>query len=464
MKKIVLEPSYENLIDTFLKDSISRSSDVCAFVDLLSNVEDSISVGLDGKWGVGKTFFVKQAKLVLDSFNKNGDFYEAEDAKKIREKYSALRQNSNVDSVPEVTAYYDAWMHDDEEEPMLSLLYEIMKDNYNKYPGNSKSWSDILTSVAGVVCDRDIGTLVKALKGKDIFEEQKQNENLNKLLGSFFESLLPERGNRLVVFIDELDRCSPVYAVKLLERIKHFFSCENITFVFSINFTELHNTVKNFYGADFDACRYMDRFFDIRMEIPSVDMEKYIKVMGDDGGRCPNFRQVVCDEIIKQMHMSMREASRFLQMSRACAYKYTDGDQYENNRIFSHDDGMSELIGYSVIAQIAIGLKITNAKEYDDFMSGKDSLWLENILLSDSMDGWVKGYFLSDDEDYRKIDGRKQVTELQKIREVYEAIFVKKYARGEYETRIGKLVFEKGFKEKVIKAIGLVSTYTDYSV
>ncbi len=47
---------------------------------------------------------------------------------------------------------------------------------------------------------------------------------------------------------------------------------------------------------------------------------------------------------------------------------------------------------------------------------------------------------------------------------MYEAIFVKTYERGsEYETRIGKAVFEKGFKDSILKAIGFVSPYTDYT-
>ena len=48
-----------------------------------------------------------------------------------------------------------------------------------------------------------------------------------------------KKGNRLIIMVDELDRCKPSYAVKLLERIKHYFTNDRITFVFSVNTYEL---------------------------------------------------------------------------------------------------------------------------------------------------------------------------------------------------------------------------------
>lgn len=462
MKKLDLKPNIENLTNTFIEDSIGRTNDVCSFVQLLVSA-DSCSLGIDGKWGTGKTFFVKQTKLVFDSFNPNASFYETEEAARIRKKYLDVYRKQEEDFLPVVTAYYDAWQHDDEEEPVLSLLYQIMKENYNGRAGNIKrSWTEILASVAGIVCDRDIRTALKEFKGEDIFSEQKQNEDIDLLIESFFKSFLPEKGNRLVVFVDELDRCAPTFAVKLLERIKHYFLCDNVIFVFSVNFGELQNTVKSFYGNEFDACRYMDRFFDVRMEMPPVDMEKYVRSIGLHGNR--NLRQEICIEVIRQMHLGMRETSRFLQMSKTCAYKYTDGDGYEKQRFLSHDGGYSDLIGYCVVVPIAIGLKLIDTDQYDDFISGKDSSWLENIVLSEAIGDWVTGHLLDNGETYQKVEGKKQVTEKQKIQDVYDAIFVKAYLRGEYETKIGKAIFEKGFKDRVLKAIALVSPYADYSV
>ena len=70
-----------------------------------------------------------------------------------------------------------------------------------------------------------------------------------------------ERGNKLVIFIDELDRCNPAYAVKLLEQIKHYMEDDRIIFVFSVNINQLQHTIKHYYGNNFNATKYLDRFF-----------------------------------------------------------------------------------------------------------------------------------------------------------------------------------------------------------
>lgn len=56
---------------------------------------------------------------------------------------------------------------------------------------------------------------------------------------------------------------NPSFAVKLLARIKHYFFHDRITFVFAVNINELQYTIKKHYGTDFDACRYLGRFFDL---------------------------------------------------------------------------------------------------------------------------------------------------------------------------------------------------------
>ena len=69
MKAYDLKPTYENLLNTFLNDSIDRRNDMFHFIEVLNEIEGSFSIALDGNWGSGKTFFIKQTKMVIDAYN-----------------------------------------------------------------------------------------------------------------------------------------------------------------------------------------------------------------------------------------------------------------------------------------------------------------------------------------------------------------------------------------------------------
>ena len=71
-----MEPSDEKLIKTFEENILQRNIKISYFLDLLNNINDSCVIAVDGRWGCGKTFFVKQVKLVLDAYNPNSDLPE----------------------------------------------------------------------------------------------------------------------------------------------------------------------------------------------------------------------------------------------------------------------------------------------------------------------------------------------------------------------------------------------------
>lgn len=67
----------------------------------------------------------------------------------------------------------------------------------------------------------------------------------------------------LFIFIDELDRCRPTYAIEVLENIKHLFDVNGVYFVIATDLSELAHSVKAVYGEGFDAAKYLKRFFDL---------------------------------------------------------------------------------------------------------------------------------------------------------------------------------------------------------
>lgn len=85
----------------------------------------------------------------------------------------------------------------------------------------------------------------------------------------------------LVVIIDELDRCRPSFAVQTLEIIKHIFCMKGVVFVVAFDLLQLSSTVKSFYGENFDAVGYLNRFFDYMSYMPDGDKDKFIGAMLD---------------------------------------------------------------------------------------------------------------------------------------------------------------------------------------
>jgi len=80
----------------------------------------------------------------------------------------------------------------------------------------------------------------------------------------------------LFVFVDELDRCRPLYAIKLLEEMKHLFEIDGVVFIVSTDSDQLSHSIKAVYGNEFDARKYLRKFFDRTYVFPSVNRKYFI--------------------------------------------------------------------------------------------------------------------------------------------------------------------------------------------
>lgn len=81
----------------------------------------------------------------------------------------------------------------------------------------------------------------------------------------------------LLIFVDELDRCRPDYAIELLEGIKHLFGVPGVYFVVGANLTQLGESVKAIYGSGFDGQRYLKRFFDLQYSLSEPTNERFAR-------------------------------------------------------------------------------------------------------------------------------------------------------------------------------------------
>ena len=461
MKSTELLPTKENLITTLFKDPIGRSADVFRFVEMLNCLEGCFCISLDSKWGSGKTFFVRQTQMVLDAFNtycrSNLTDSEADAIKALTTRFL----DTKTDIQPQVTVYYDAWANDNTSDPIVSLVYEITKsigiDFKLQEDKGFERIADIASSIISFVTGRDANSLVEALKSGDLLNAIKGQNSLHDAICQFLETITEERGNRLTIFIDELDRCKPDYAVQLLERIKHYFSGERITFVFSINGGALQHTIRNYYGSEFDATRYLDRFFDLSFSLPPVDMAKYLIFIEAERGT--GVLNDIRKRIIDYYHFEMREVMRYYKLTNIAV-----GKQATRN-YSGWPEGYALDFCRIILIPIALALKTVNHAQYLAFIEGRDSSPLTNIVNGEFAHGFLQ-LLLTPNESFEVMENAtiNIVTLKDKLIEAYNALF--SFSQSQYggrEVTVGRLEFSIATLFQFRRILSVVSSEADYN-
>lgn len=126
---------------------------------------------------------------------------------------------------------------------------------------DSEKFSDKLDEAIDKVTDNIGEKVTEAIQNKiDSYEQEKQSLRAFK---STLSELAVSLDKPLVFILDELDRCRPDFAIRLIERIKHFFDIKNIVFVLVMNKRQFIAGIGNLYGyKEEDALLYLDKFID----------------------------------------------------------------------------------------------------------------------------------------------------------------------------------------------------------
>ena len=211
-----------------------------------------------------KLFFVKQVEYILNLLNNSSKENLEPKIQSLIDKIKNKLEEKNVNTYGNMRAiYYNACEYDYFEEPLLTIIADIIKNNSNIKIDNPKVKKGLAEKIDSLLSSfkfgfsyqnqngNTLGVEVQKQKNapqssvlEEIILDKKLEENFKQLL----EDLLVEKSNRLVIFIDELDRCNPKFAVKLLEKIKYYFNDERFVFVFSTNMNQLQHTIEKYYG------------------------------------------------------------------------------------------------------------------------------------------------------------------------------------------------------------------------
>ena len=265
-------------------DKLNRGAEIQRITFLLRAMDGPFSLALDAPWGHGKTTFVKLFKDHLESEHSIG------------------------------CIYLNAWENDHVDDPLASLVAQMdgyFSEEKTLTDKAKKAWKNAISKVPTLLLNKGVPTVLKMAgvphlaetskpfierikiaadiickkhsKDSDWLERQKGSMTAMKEFQDSFKTAvggfpLPNgwAGIRLVVFVDELDRCRPSHAVGMLERIKHLFGVPGVAFVLSVNLEQLAETVKNVYGQGFDGRGYLERFFNCTYPL-KFDAELYLE-------------------------------------------------------------------------------------------------------------------------------------------------------------------------------------------
>ena len=467
MKKFSLKPTKDNALEMLKADSLGRNELLFRFIKLLGKLDDECwTVAVNGDWGSGKTFFVKQAKLILDTLNPQSNLEDniRNDIQTIN-YMQALKEkqtSEDIDDSPTnnivlnnfATVYYDAWLNDNHDDPILSLMYATIASNQSNFSEDKiRNFWNIITALAGVVTKRNFNDFNKALQGNDIFQDFKDDDYVSKKVKEFIDSLIGESNKRLVIFIDELDRCKPDYAIRFLERIKHYFDDDRVIFVFSVNLLQLQYTVKNYYGANFDATRYLDKFFDLRCSLPTIDIEKYIRERLHFS--MDTVFEYVCIETAKYFGFTLRECEHYIRLVKIV---------FKSNNLYDIPSSLlSRKFCIIFILPILIALQIQNMKDYSDCMSGANPHIMINALLNIGSYDLKRMIFSNNELSDNLISSTTIPTMKERLQKIYDAIFLISEYNDKSKKQIADMQFTRETKKYLENILSSLSNFSNYN-
>lgn len=241
------------------RDMLGRQPRVEALCNLIREEKTAAVVSVDGGFGTGKSVFLRMCAVHL------------RDA-----------------GVPVVE--FNAWQQSHTNDPLVDLVSALATAS-----SNTEKVKEIVLGMARRVAVNALGQVVGAFTGgtidiagiasdegaaaSDRFAAWSEAEDQIAKFKHALAELVNSGKGRLVVLVDELDRCLPSYAMELLNTARHLFDVPGVMIVLGINRAELEHRVQKVYGQSCDGDAYLRRFVDLPISLgapPAEQVPKYV--------------------------------------------------------------------------------------------------------------------------------------------------------------------------------------------
>lgn len=247
------------------------------------------AIALNANWGEGKSFFIN---MLNDELAKD-----------------------------KMSLVFNAWKYDKYNDPIHALI-AFINDTEKDHP----DYFEEIKNENGIELNKSIALTVPFVTvgvsaDKDINGIAKNTLDLTAIYKNIFDQIL----NKIdFLFIDELDRCNPEFALKIIEVFKHFCidNPGKTKLVFSFDRIAIGCMIKTRYGDNSLSHQYLQKIIEAEFELPKTDysiiifnvMVNHLNINNSVLQDEDHFLTQILIEIIQNYDVSVREVIDLLHL------------------------------------------------------------------------------------------------------------------------------------------------------
>ena len=247
-------------IERTANDSFGISGYVNGLCSFILNCDTPMTISIQGDWGSGKTSMMNMIK------------------ENISDKVCPI--------------WFNTWQFSQfkmQDELTTSLLYSLLaeldysKDGIKKIFGFLGGAAKIATGIVTemVAGGYLAGEVTEAMSGNSYDYAAEIKKLKSRFQEAINEKLHAENKDRVVIFVDDLDRLQPEKAVELLEVLKVFLDCENCVYILAVDYEVVTQGIKKKFGDSVGEQKgksFFDKIIQLpfKMPVAQYDISRYV--------------------------------------------------------------------------------------------------------------------------------------------------------------------------------------------
>lgn len=299
----------ESRVDILNRDEFINR--IIQIVKQISAHKSNLTFAINGEWGCGKTFVLEE-----------------------------IQRRLNAEETDYLVIPYNCWQYDYYDEPLVAIVAALI-DFLKKTKRVANKTREKVAAVAKQVGKAVLSVGAHYIEDKTNINIEKEVDAIKEIIDGVDEAIkIDDRAfdahidlkdaidklkkaladlskkNTIVFCVDELDRCLPEYAIKVLERLHHIAEgMPNMITILAVDKARLSHTVNSIFGQE-NANSYLKKFirFEIKLDKGKQNGPKFFERFPDfykrfDAeayGELNNTEQFL-DELLRKLDIRTRE-------------------------------------------------------------------------------------------------------------------------------------------------------------